>query len=339
MKEKDQNFAAIAEKVLLIPELLERILLHLSLRDVLYNAQRVNHFWRDCIGVVNRAGGSPSLRQKCFIDAKCMNEEQEKRDSLFLTLDSPEPIVLSLDRLAHPFYRRFCEKTENAAFTFSEIRKLLSDHPADKRALHNYIWQMHTFWRAGRSDIRYARSIQKFEEYCPNKEWSMCQHQLNNKKRHPILDCFDNISSFWTGYQSHLIFAIGDKYIHSYGQIKQVLEAIKFLLGTEPAGATWKYGMVTQPICTRVTVFVRIPTSAHSEHQGFLNIDGVTIKEFFQIIIRVCKVALYAVNEEYLATIVSSKQVVAQRQAVMAMADLEELLENLGLDTWTQCSS
>jgi hypothetical protein len=336
MREKDQDSAAVVEKVLLIPELLEGILLHLSLRDVLYNAQRVNHFWRDCIGVVNRTGGSPSLRQKCFIDAKPMSEEQEKKDSLFLTLDSPEPIVLSLDRLTHTFYRRFCEKNENAAFTFSEIRKLLSDHPTDRLALQNYVWQMHTFWVSGGSDIRYARSIQKFEEYCPNKEWRMCQHQLDNKKRHPILDCFDNIPSFWTGYQSHLIFAICDKFLHSCGQIKQVLEAIKFLLGTEPAGATWKCGMVTQPICTRVTVFVAIPTSARSVHQGFLNIDGVTIKELFRIIVGVCKVAL---REENLARIVPPFRKVEQRQAVMAMADLEELLANLGLGTWTQRSS
>jgi hypothetical protein len=325
MREENQDFASVAEKVSLVPELLEGILLHLSLGDILYNAQRVNQFWRDCIGVANRAGGSPSLRQKCFIDAKPMNEEQKKKDPLFLTFDFPEPIAPRLDRIDNAICRKFCERPENAALTFSEIRRTFSNNATDTRALLGYVRQMHLLWRTALEDGRHVHNISKFAEYCPNPEWRWCQHQLDNKKRHPMLDCFDNIPSFWTGYQSHVIFAICERKTHSYGPMKQVSEAIKFLLSMEPAEATWKRGMVTQPVCTQVTVFVRIPTPAHSEHQSFLNIDGVTIEEFFQTIIGVCKAALYDFGEEHLFTRVSPYPAAEQRQAVMAVADLRTI--------------
>jgi hypothetical protein len=171
------------------------------------------------------------------------------------------------------------------------------DQPTDPLALHNCIWRIGMLWRSAKDDIRHARSIKKFVGYCPNEEWRMCQYQLDNNKRHPILDCFDHISSFWTGYQSHLIFVIGDEYMDSYGQTEQVLDAINFLLNTEPDRATWKCGMVTQPICTKVTVFARTPNRARSEHRSFVKIDGVTIEELFQLIAEVCKIAMVGFQE------------------------------------------
>jgi hypothetical protein len=162
----------------------------------------------------------------------------------------------------------------------------------------------------------------------------MCQYQLDNKKRHPILDCFDHVSCFWTGYKSHLIFVIGDRCMDSYEQTKQILKAINFLLNTEPDRATWKCGMVTQPICTKVTVFARTPTPARSEHQSFVNIDGVTIEELFQLIARVCKIAIFIISdEELLAAGYSASQAAEQRQAIGAVAEFEELLANMSLNT------
>jgi hypothetical protein len=88
----------------------------------------------------------------------------------------------------------------------------------------------------------------------------------------------------------------------SYGQTQQVLDATNFLLNTEPDRATWKCGMVTQPICTKVTVFARTPNGAHSEHRSFVKIDRVTIEELFQLIAGVCKIAM-AGFQEFLANL------------------------------------
>jgi hypothetical protein len=333
MGENDAD--TVFAKVLGVTELLEEILLYLSLGDVIYNAQRVSKFWRDCIGITNRKGGSSRLRQTFFIEAKRMSKEEEMRDPLFLTFDTPEPITLNMDRRADlSMYHKFCEKTENAPFTFSEIRKLFSNNPTDTLALHNYVWQTGMLWGSAKDDTRHARSIEKFVGYCPNKQWTMCQYQLDNKKRHPILDCFDHVSCFWTGYKSHLIFVIGDRCMDSYEQTKQILKAINFLLNTEPDRATWKCGMVTQPICTKVTVFARTPTPARSEHQSFVNIDGVTIEELFQLIARVCKIAIFIISdEELLAAGYSASQAAEQRQAIGAVAEFEELLANMSLNT------
>jgi hypothetical protein len=176
MRENNADLTAVAE-VLGVTELLEEILLHLSLGDVIHNAQRVSKFWRDCIGITNREGGAPRLRQKCFFDAKRMSEEEETRDPLFLIFDTPEPITLNMDCRSNLFmYRKFCEKSENAPFTFSEIRKLFSNNPTDTLALHNYIWRIGMLWRSAKDDMRHARSIEKFVGYCLNEEWNMCQY-------------------------------------------------------------------------------------------------------------------------------------------------------------------
>jgi hypothetical protein len=156
MGENDAD--TVFAKVLGVTELLEEILLYLSLGDVIYNAQRVSKFWRDCIGITNRKGGSSRLRQTFFIEAKRMSKEEEMRDPLFLTFDTPEPITLNMDRRADlSMYHKFCEKTENAPFTFSEIRKLFSNNPTDTLALHNYVWQTGMLWGSAKDDTRHAQ--------------------------------------------------------------------------------------------------------------------------------------------------------------------------------------
>ena len=70
------------------------------------------------------------------------------------------------------------------------------------------------------------------------------------------------------------------------------MEALVFILVTEPAGATWKRGMITRPACTEVTVHARIPDRAFSEHESFLSLEGVTVEDLFQLIAGLCKRAL-----------------------------------------------
>ena len=103
---------------LAIAEILERILLNLSLGDILYNAQRVSKFWRNCIGINNtiHEGGSLRLRQKCFVEAQLMSEEEEKADKLFRTFMNPRPddvipYQLSRESRYSIFFERASEDT------------------------------------------------------------------------------------------------------------------------------------------------------------------------------------------------------------------------------------
>jgi hypothetical protein len=65
--------ATTSERVLSMPEILEAILLRLSLRDLLVHAQLVNRVWRDLIST------SPTLQQTLFFLAQTCNLTQASK--------------------------------------------------------------------------------------------------------------------------------------------------------------------------------------------------------------------------------------------------------------------
>lgn len=344
MENQDPAPEASMHKVLGVTELLEEILLHLSLGDILYNAQCVNKFWKTCIGIGYHEGGSSRLRKKCFVEATLMSQEEDKQDPLFLAFhDYPEDIALIAPRHMMK-YHYFLSKTGNAPFIFSQIRKYFTQNfGTNRNALKDYVDEIDIVVDvANQSNPRLppARydippALDKFEENSPNKEWDKGHYQLDNSKRHPILDCFDGVSYFWTGYGSHLIFVIGESYKHTFTPMKQIMEALVFLLTTEPAGATWKRGMITQPACTEVTVYVPTRNLAQRKHETFLKFEGVTIEELFQLIAGVCKAALSAVSDQRLHARFHAKYkdvAMEQTQAIVAVEEFEELLADLNLN-------
>ena len=130
--------------------------------------------------------------------------------------------------------------------------------------------------------------------------WALARQQLDTTKRHPILQCFDDItepSCFWAGHGAHLIFVIGDRLQDRFLQICRVVQEMLFLLSTQNVRATWQRGLVSWPACTQLTVYVRTSNPALSEHQTFFNAKGVLIEELFQLIAGTCKAALCVTSD------------------------------------------
>ena len=126
-----------------------------------------------------------------------------------------------------------------------------------------------------------------------------------------------------------------------------------FLLSTQNVRATWQRGLVSWPACTQLTVYVRTPNLARSEHQIFFNAKGVLIKELFQLIAGTCKAALCVTSDEdvprrfwgyhecgecysclcgkVITNHVPNAAEGMQKEAIEMIADFEELF--VGMDT------
>ncbi|KAF2795937.1 hypothetical protein K505DRAFT_359759 [Melanomma pulvis-pyrius CBS 109.77] len=164
-----------------------------------------------------------------------VSQEEESQDPLFLAFHSyPKDIRHMAPRHMIKYHHYFPAQMENTTSVFSKIRKHFTrNFSIDGNALKDYVDEINMV-------VKLANQ---------------------STPRLPLTSVVD-----WTGYGSHLIFVIGESCKHAFTPMKQIMEALVFLLATEPVGATWKRGMITQPACTEVTVYVPSRNLARAKH-------------------------------------------------------------------------
>jgi hypothetical protein len=325
----EKNAPTAIEAVFRITELLEAILVHLSERDILYSAQRVNSTWKACIQL------SKPLQEICWLRPVPIDKDT---DPLFLPLNS-------LFQIGWAGKAPVLDLQEELGGPVGSLRAIA-------KAFANGTIELHRYYLAClASTVPYPTpgmlkdQLQQNERdrlvvngNCPVEVWKTCLHyHIDRNHLHPILRSFNHISHFWTGYGTHVILAIDEGYLICYKQLAEFTEAVVFLLQSEPPEASWKRACITRPACTKITVTGRKIGKPISLSESLECDAGITVDTLFRVIVKFSKQYFAITTESMIKEQGLKEHIECRRRAVRAMEEYETLellrLEDLTLGT------
>ncbi|KAF1959722.1 hypothetical protein CC80DRAFT_545162 [Byssothecium circinans] len=244
-----------AQKALSITELLENIILSLSLADTLLNAQCVCNFWKNCIG------GSVEIQKNCFAIPE-IQADKDKCDKLLFEEFKHASIRDEVTALRRSFTKAAAHNRQPAAQKYYED-------------LRNFRSRWDNLVKEGSLTVRVCREA--FANYQTSLTES-CLHLL-------LFKAFSRKRGYlWTGYQDKIVLLTP---IGSDAPFVQPFTSLFVkLLEDKPKENVWRAAAMSRPVATCFSV-----CSTRRSH-GYVTIErqsGVTVGNVLQAIAKVRK--------------------------------------------------
>lgn len=273
-----------APQALGIAELLEIILDHLTLGDLLYNAQAVSRFWQNCI--LN----SNSISRRRLLTTNLV-DEQDADKLLYLV-----PIPITDEYKIASIHHQLAQLCDNGNTTIKSIREYVIQDAHQRYS--NYTEALGIMYQL----VEWKPRIHPNVVTC---DWGERVCQLSPDVVHPLvrLGLWIGDGCFWTGYGSHGVLFIEDppytrdRYFKTFTQIvSRMLEMVE-----DCPTASWIGSSIANPAFTTLTLSARrevdrvFPQSVCTEtiHRE----NGATIKDLLVLMADVAFQALEACED------------------------------------------
>ena len=265
--------------VLGVTELLEHVLINLEPADILYNAQAVCSFWKECIQ------GSNAIKKKCFLVADEISEKDTDR-LLFLGSHLPDLGKTLLAEWRHyGDTEDLCRLTKVTPVT---LRALFAGDPLDRRLQYKSgIYDYFNKLDDAKESIPLTMNVGR--EGCElyhDREYDVriWESLLDMSRLNPLLRQSWRVkaSAAFTGYEKHIIFALGDNSLDGceyFTYIREFLETFVNAMSTNESRQPWKTLQISSPAATELTVTISLPAGDSDAHY-LLCYTGITMIDF-----------------------------------------------------------
>lgn len=280
----------VSQRALGIPELLEIVLKHLSLGDLLYNAQAVSPFWR------NGIYGSLAMKKKWLLTPNVVSEDDAESR---LYMDQPQVEDRNKPRQDY----RIAHIIGNNNPSLANIRRHATQDPHGNFRI--YMTALVFMFR----HIRVGRAA--FNLNSDKPDFHALALQVRSSVVHPFirLGLWANNGCFWTGHGSHAILYILDTIDAKrfrFATISDIILRMRDMVEDCPT-ATWIESSLSNPAFTTLSISARSPvdqplTQINGQGTAYVK-DGLTIRDLLMLLANVAIKALEAYEDLHIRSI------------------------------------
>ncbi|KAF1947608.1 hypothetical protein EJ02DRAFT_471903 [Clathrospora elynae] len=316
--EEEASPGNAAQRVLGVAELVENVLQRLSLGDVLFNAQAVSHFWKNCVH------GSPTIRKESFLTTNIVNEE-DADDRLYMK-PLREDFLHGRQRQREKIAQ--CIGIAMTSPTLAHVRKFAASDPA--RHFHDHQIALRFVY------VCLQDEWSRFEANASHASWEAIIVQIKSSVMHPVLRLrlWGQNSCYWTGYGSHGVLYINDmagSENFCFAAISDVVIRILMLVQHCPT-ASWIESSLAVPAFTTVTI-AALKTQGHGRLSDVYHTEtvhretGVLIRDLLLLMARLAIKSLEKLDDDKIRE--ARGRILVGRAEIKKVKDVEKMIRDV----------